>query len=271
MGVQLVVEHEFSAECSSEKRSFLRAMLPVSRLFVDVRDLAAAEASAETSTGAIQKEAVPEDTDILMAGFPCTSASGLNKYAGTDENRTCVESGTLSTGEIFRAILDYVASRGRHLRVLIFENVLALARKGPKGDSNLDAVFQALAALGWWAFCFHLDPRDFGTAASRPRLWIVCFRMSAVEASTSLTYESLATLLETCMNTLVGSQLAPMEAYLLPTYHSSIRSAHLANGYQYLASKGHMEAALALTGGIHYRSGRSTSSQSKTRLGISNT
>jgi site-specific DNA-cytosine methylase len=159
-------------------------------------------------------EPVPDDLHVVVAGFPCTSASVLNRHSHTDENRSCIARGDLATGSVLRSIVNFIRMRGDHMHCVILENVTALAKEGPDGSSNLDAVIDALAAIGWWAKCWHLDPRDFGCAVSRPRIWLLCLRLEFIQRQ-GLDIKVFDGFLESSMNLLVGSRLASMEDYLL--------------------------------------------------------
>ena len=86
-----------------------------------------------------------------------------------------MENEDLATGGVFAGILKFLLQHGSKLRIIILENVLALAKKGKNGSgSNLDSVFKKLRQHGWWAKVWHFQPRDNGTPASRPRVWLLC-------------------------------------------------------------------------------------------------
>ena len=130
-------------------------------MFCDVLDLG--EDDAETAPKGIRK-AVPKDIMALFAGFPCTSPSIFQIDSSSDENLNCVENGDLATGSVL------LEKHGASLRVVVLESVLVLAKKSKSGTSNLDVVLRLLWEKGWRAKVWHLQPRDVGTPASRPRV-----------------------------------------------------------------------------------------------------
>ena len=195
-----------------------------------------------SSSSCVALEPVPDFLDVLVAGFPCTSASILNKHSHSDANRSCVTRGDLATGGVFKGIAEYVRAHGRSLRCLLFENVLGLAREGPDNESNLDAVVTMLSDLGWVCQSWHLDPRDFGAATSRPRLWIVCMNIKDIK-SRGFTEASWGHVLRDCMDTIAGSQIAPMANYLMPAGHPDIVRAHSVAAYGLFRGSGDMARA----------------------------
>ena len=142
-------------------------------------------------------------------------------YSGTEANRNCVASGELSTGAVFAAIVAFIVMCGPVLQVLILENVYAICKKGKSGRSNLDSVATLLIGIGWFCCVYHLQPRDFGTPASRPRIWLICFRCTIL-VSKGVTEASFKDHLDVCLDAMSGSALTPMQDYLLPEGHPYI-------------------------------------------------
>lgn len=197
-------------------------MMPDLQIFTDACDLAASEAMAVTGSSR-QLARVPDDIGVLFAGFPCKAASSLNIHSGTSRNLQCVSTGDLSTGAVFQSIITFLQQHGKRCQMLVLENVLALAKKGPSGKSNLDCVVDMLLRAGWWAKAWHLDPRDWGTPASRPRVWIIGLPVATVRTC-GLTEEALASLMQTVFDNIAGSRLASMESYLLPDGHPYVKA-----------------------------------------------
>lgn len=164
--------HSLGCERDERKSHFIKTMFPKLLLFCDVLELGNDEATTWPDK---LMQLLPSDLQVLFAGFPCTSASTLNIHSSSEENRNCVENEDLATGGVFAGILKFLEQHGSKLRIIILENVLALAKKGKNGSgSNLDSVFKKLRQHGWWAKVWHFQPRDNGTPASRPRVWLLC-------------------------------------------------------------------------------------------------
>ena len=113
---------------------------------------------------------------MMLAGFPCTSASRLNASANAVDNLSCVENGELATGSTFAALVDTLqhTSRGE-LKWVILENVTSLARtlkkKDASGRSNFDWVAHIVRKkLNMFVIAWHLDPLDFWWLPKPPTL-----------------------------------------------------------------------------------------------------
>ena len=117
---QVGISHAFSSEANVDKQAYIRHCFPdLSRLFPDTRVLGNARAHNVCSSS---EEVVPA-AHGLVGGFPCTAISRLNPHGHEQANRTCVATGDLSTGSVFKGIADYAARHSSSLRFLILENV----------------------------------------------------------------------------------------------------------------------------------------------------
>ena len=154
----------------------------------------------------------------LFAGFPCTDVSGLNRSRRAAANMACVAGASLRTGSVFQGILDFLQSpQGAEVDLVLLENVRSLDdRHETDGGvtSNLIAAVQKLNDADVTVVTFELDPRLLGTPQMRSRLWMVAMprrvlrRLGATEAAARR-------YLTDCMARLVGSQLVPLDEYLL--------------------------------------------------------
>ena len=173
-------------------------------------------------------------------------------YSGTEANRNCVASGELSTGAVFAAIVAFIVMCGPVLQVLILENVYAFCKKGKSGRSNLDSVATLLIDIGWFCCVYHLQPRDFGTPASRPRIWLICFRCTIL-VSKGVTEASFKDHLDVCLDAMSGSALTPMQDYLLPEGHPYITTRLTPVLYANLCHRGLHTTAAVVCNGLHPR------------------
>lgn len=225
------------------KRRFLRLMQPGSEIFKDALEMA--KGRAELDDGCLK--AVPV-FEILVAGFPCTAASTLNPHSRSVANRTCVASGTLSTGSVFHALLEIMTVA--RTDVAILENVPKLATAAPGQQfSNLDEVARLLRERCDMVLkCWLLDPRDFGGPQQRRRLWMVAVRRPVLRVL-SLSDTAALAKLSCLMNRLVGSRATALEHVLLPESHPVLRAKHgtlLAS--QLLEQSDHRGATIAMGG-----------------------
>jgi DNA (cytosine-5)-methyltransferase 1 len=131
--------------CDSDPaaRAVLNHRFPGVRIHEDVRDL----------------ETLPEEPDLVTAGFPCADLSQAGRTAGIFGE----QSGLI--WQIFR-LLDR-----RPVRWVLLENVpfmLTLARGGA-----IAAIADAFELRGYrWAYRI-LDPRTFGLPQRRPRVFLL--------------------------------------------------------------------------------------------------
>ena len=72
--VAFPAQHRFGAEINRQKRRWITSLFPGCLLFKDVRELSKGYAATDGRDGNTQA-VVPSDYDMLVGGFPCTSAS----------------------------------------------------------------------------------------------------------------------------------------------------------------------------------------------------
>ena len=154
---------------------------------------------------------------VLAAGFPCQDASSLNIHSCTESNRKCVLEGTMRTGAVALAIVDYIAGLGPEDApdIVILENVGPLAHRARDGSgSGLEALAQLLRKkcnflLHAWKLC----PRMFGAPESRARLWMCAFNLKRLPGS--LTEEAAHRMLDAIMDGLTGIKMSSIDEYLV--------------------------------------------------------
>lgn len=109
------------------------------------------------------KQFIPDDFDVLCAGFPCQAFSLAGKKRGFEETR----------GTLFFDVAEII--KRKHPKAFFLENVKGL-KIHDKGKT-LDIILNTLRALGY----FVPDPAiinamDFGVPQHRERIYIVGFR-----------------------------------------------------------------------------------------------
>ena len=136
--------HAFACEKDEAKREFLTALHGRGcHLFADVFDV---KSGAAMCLHRKKRTPVPL-ARVLAAGFPCQDASSLNIHSCTESNRKCVLEGTMRTGAVALAIVDYIAGLGPEDApdIVILENVGPLAHRARDGSgSGLEALAQLL-------------------------------------------------------------------------------------------------------------------------------
>lgn len=217
-GTTLQVHHSFAAESHPQKRRFIRTMIPGAIIFQDAFDLPRGRGRIDDNTIA----GVPSDFRVLIAGFPCTSASSLNRHASSVESRTCIAAKSHATGSVFGAICSLLEAHSHHIDFVVFENVVNLAcvpSRGKHKHSNLDEAVNALQKFGFRCCVFRLEPSDWGVPVSRPRLWFV----GVNERLHQGTRPPLGPFLQATMDKFVGVPMSDLADFLLPEDSDIVR------------------------------------------------
>ena len=94
-----------------------------------------------------------------------------------------------------------------------------------------------------------MEPRQNGTPASRPRVWLVCFPCSFL-VSNGVREQSLSAVLDACLDAIAGCALSPMDAYLLPDGHSYITTRLAPTVYAKLCHRGLQSTAAVVVNGL---------------------
>ena len=206
--------HAYACEKEEEKREFLTALHGRDcHLFADAFDM---KSGAATCLHRNKMVPVPPSR-IVAAGFPCQDASSLNIHHATDSNRKCVQNGTLRTGSVAMAIVDYISGlKPEDLPdILILENVGPLAHRPRDGSSSgLEALALLLGEkcnflLHAWKLC----PRMFGVLESRARIWMLAFNLKVLPDG--LTEQGAHHMLDNIMDGLTGIRMSSLDEYLV--------------------------------------------------------
>ena len=210
-GVATQPHHQFSCERDRHKRNFIQAVFPGATIFQDACELPQGRALLHDGSRA----QVPP-FNMLIAGFPCTSASLLNPRATTEANRTCVANAALATGSVFEALVQLLECQKGNASVAIFEHVTTLAQPhASQRASNLDAVVATLRSRCQMSLhVWQMDPhRDVGGPQLRQRLWMVAVKLELLH-KLGFSEESASDKLCSLMNKLVGSHPTPLSEVL---------------------------------------------------------
>ena len=109
-------------------------------------------------------QALPAETDLICAGFPCQDLSQAGKTQGLDG----VSSGLIS--EVFRLVKAFRMS-GHKLPTLLLENVPFMLQLN--GGMAMRTILDALEAFGYhWAYRV-VDTYSFGLPQRRERVYLV--------------------------------------------------------------------------------------------------
>lgn len=251
LGARLRIKHHFSCEKKPAKQQFIMQMFDVPFVFEDCCELQGKTASECRSQ---TKQPVP-DVAVLLAGFPCTDVSSLNRLGNTPETRSCIGRADLRTGAVFAAICQHINAHKSQMQFIILENVCALARPPKEGNTitgpdNLSVVVHQLGVIcDCWTKVFVLDPRLFGVPQCRPRLWLLAIpRKGLCEAG--LDSAAADKCASDIMQRLAGGQLASLDDYLLHEQHPLVRQEARQAEVTTLMREGKMEEALLASGGV---------------------
>lgn len=187
-------QHAFVCERNEEKMRFLHSQLKPIHSFGDVSDLAQHTAYDVVTK---MKVVVPWAT-FFWAGFSCRSRTPLSSKAGQNVNCLQRHDSSAETSYTFDHIYGYIA-RVRPQWVIL-ENVVGLmAKPSQDAQSDADFVLESLSKAGYVAKLFQFDCEDFGSKASRNRLyflgWLVQSSGPALGA-TSAEYDVVSKQLE---------------------------------------------------------------------------
>lgn len=185
-GVNIEPKCVFQAELDEDKRRHLISHTPALHTFGDVAQLTSQRRLHCYRT---QQDVLLPWAHTLIAGFPCTSRSKMNKSAHT--HKTCVQDAVGTTGTGFASTKAVIALQ--RPRLIILENVPALQEKpDPESMSDAEYIVAELQALGYWSKWFCFDAKEFGSLASRQRIYLVGvlhLPQSAIKEAESFAHE----------------------------------------------------------------------------------
>ena len=108
------------------------------------------------------KSHIPDNFDILCAGFPCQAFSIAGKRGGFDDTR----------GTLFFDVAEII--KRKQPKAFILENVRGLTTHD--GGKTLQVIISTLEELGYKVFHEVLNAKDFSVPQDRKRIYIVGFR-----------------------------------------------------------------------------------------------
>lgn len=109
----------------------------------------------------INEKTIP-DHDILCAGFPCQAFSISGNQKGFCDSR----------GTLFFDIARI--AKEKHPKILILENVKNLVAHD--NGRTFSVITNILVSIGYDVYSKVLDSSEYGSAQSRKRIYIICFR-----------------------------------------------------------------------------------------------
>jgi len=193
MRLSASVKHVFICEKHEEKRTFLHQQFRPSMSFGDVADIAQQQATDLLSG---LRVFVPW-VCIFWAGFSCKSRTRLSSKSSQHLNCLQRHDNEAETSYTFDKVYAYIL-RVKPL-LIILENVVGLLQKA-SADALSDAeyVIEFLQEAGYVVKLMKFDSEDFGSKASRMRLyflgWVVMPRGGSVDSESSGFQEATARL-----------------------------------------------------------------------------
>lgn len=113
------------------------------------------------------KQYIPDDFDILCAGFPCQAFSIAGKRGGFLDTR----------GTLFFDIAEII--KRKQPKAILLENVKGLVTHD-KGNT-LNVILGTLKELGYTVFTKIVNAKDFGVPQVRERIFIVGFNNNKIK------------------------------------------------------------------------------------------
>ena len=223
------VIHEFSCEKSARKRAFLRHLHKggAVRQYKDTKYMVLGALADDDAASFLGQSVVPSTTAVL-AGFPCTDISCLNKHARSGETLNCIADGTYRTGRCFEEICKYVESACGACDFVFLENVSALvARHKDTMTGKTTTMFEAsvlrLEKAGFHVAAYMLQPWQMGWPVTRSRVYFSCVSQNRLRAAGIAPVE-FDTLMDTAMQACIGHALIPLEDYLCSETSNAVQA-----------------------------------------------
>lgn len=132
----------------------------------------------ETPFGDITKEEtksyIPDDFDVLCAGFPCQAFSIAGKRGGFEDTR----------GTLFFDVAEII--KRKQPKAIFLENVKGLTTHDQ--GKTLDVILNTLTELDYTVFTKIINAKDFGVPQVRERIFIIGFHNKKVNNSTEFNF-----------------------------------------------------------------------------------
>jgi DNA (cytosine-5)-methyltransferase 1 len=186
------------------------------------------------------KASIPDNFDVLCAGFPCQAFSIAGRRGGFEDTR----------GTLFFDVADII--KRRQPKAFLLENVKGL-RSHSKGKT-LDVILNVLRNdLGYFVPEPQiLNAKDFGVPQNRERIYIVGFRADLEIENFIYPHKSAK---ETCFNDVQEASVVPSKYYLSNRYLETLvrhkaRHESKGNGFGYNIIKNDGVANALVCGGM---------------------
>ncbi len=210
LGISGSVQFHYSMVCelSAKKRQKLIETFKVDHAFADVAHMGRKSSWCYVKEG---NQAIPDDLDILFAGFECKSFSPLNP---TKAKSTLL--GSSKSAKSFKGVRDYV--RSHKPKTIVLENVQGLLSKNEKEmHSKADMIVKIFGGLGYHGGYLAVNSKDYLLPQNRPRVYFI-FDMAVDqgEVDTTRVMKVLRTSRTFCLPSLLGAEDEPRECHERP-------------------------------------------------------
>lgn len=152
------------------------------------------------------KASIPNDIDILCAGFPCQAFSVAGYRRGFNDTR----------GTLFFDVAEIVSSR--QPKVVFLENVKNLYTHDD--GKTFSVIKSTMEELGYYVFHKVMSPADYANLPqNRERIFIVCFNKSSVPNFARFKFPEPINLTNTIHNCIDSNESNPKLFYTSKMSH----------------------------------------------------
>ena len=156
--------HAMICEISPKKRKHITDNFKVEHAFGDVTHMGRKSSWCYVNEGNMT---IPNELDILFAGFVCKAFSTLNRTVAQN-----ALFGDSSSAKTFKGVRDYV--RAHKPKVIVLENVKGLLSADPKQmHSKADVIVKIFSALGYHGGYIAANSKEYLLPQNRPRAYFV--------------------------------------------------------------------------------------------------
>ena len=207
-GICTIFPHIVSAELDKQKRNFIQQVHAPRQLLRNIFDITREDAFNEIS-GRLEQPDSGRETRCWLIGFSCQTVSGLNSANAKGVASSCIQEAQGTTGVTFAGVL--LVLQQRRPKLCILENVFGMMNHGQH-----QLVAKQVEATGYVCRIVALNPVDFGSPQSRPRLYFLCWREDLF-AESQMSLAGLGTLVQKLDRDLRRSHsLMDLDAILAP-------------------------------------------------------
>ncbi|KAH7118782.1 hypothetical protein B0J11DRAFT_75237 [Dendryphion nanum] len=192
------VNHHFSAEIEPFKQGFIERNFQPKILFRDVREFISQDATATTAYGA--DVTIPQNLDILVAGFVCKDLSRLN-----NKRKSLEDEG--ESGDTWNAVYNY--SKRFRPSVVLIENVKSTSEFWDSFKSK----WKKIGYESTWHIC---DTKHYYLPQTRQRMYMIAINQELFGPGA----DKAASEWKGTMTGLQRACSSPFEAFLSTEYFS---------------------------------------------------